>query len=837
MALLRFALRWLFRLTSAALLLGAIAVVLLHYILGRSLPDYGENFSVAGISAPVEILRDRSAIPHIFGQTEADVFYALGFAHAQDRLWQMTMLRRTAQGRLSEIFGTRTVQIDEVIRRLDIYGAAVDSVPAQDAETLAALNAYAAGVNEWIAQVNIGARGRGAPEMLLFSNQISAWTPADSVAIIKLMALQLSSHLDSEVQRAKLSALLPPARLADILPDDPTSGLGGLPDFASLMEAPLPNLGLANSGLANSGPNQQAGYIDTPLSPFVSRAFGGASNAWAAAATISADGGSLLANDPHLGLSAPSVWYLARLDLPTGGIIGATIPGMPLMLVGRSDSLGWGLTSAYLDDQDVVIERINPVNPNEYIRNGVPTPFEQSQTLLNVKDAAPITLTLRWTDAGPVLPPTHYDVGAVTPAGHVAALQWTALSRSDTSMTAGLRLMRAQTIAEAIAAGELYVAPAQNLSLADATGVAMQLIGAAPRRSAAHVTRGRMPSPGWEGANIWTGTMPYGANPRFGSPEQNLVLHTNNKIVDRPFPNHISYDWGDTQRISRALGLMRAREVHTRESFIEAQLDTVSPTARALLPLIGADLWFTGEPSPDGTPERLREQALGLLADWNGEMNEHLPEPLIAEGWLRALQDRLIRDELGPLAASFTHPDPVFLERVYRNIDGASIWCDVVQSSAVETCTDIARQALDQALLDLTQQLGPNIISWRWGDAHEAAHDHPVLGTLPVLGALVNIRQSTSGGDHTLLRGATRGTGDNPYLNVHSGGYRGVYGFADPDASVFILATGQSGHPLSPHYDDQSDLWRRGEYLPMSLDTGLARAGSLGSTLLTPAAP
>ncbi|MFN3607095.1 MAG: penicillin acylase family protein, partial [Cypionkella sp.] len=388
-----------------------------------------------------------------------------------------------------------------------------------------------------------------------------------------------------------------------------------------------------------------------------------------------------------------------------------------------------------------------------------------------------------------------------------------------------------------IEAGRLYIAPAQNLSLADANGVAMQLIGAAPRRDAAHATRGRMPSPGWEGANIWTGTLPYGGNPRFGSPAQNLVLHTNNKTVDRPFPNHISYDWGDTQRIQRALGLMRAREVHTRESFIEAQLDTVSPTARALLPLIGADLWFTGEPSPDGTPERLREQALGLLADWNGEMNEHLPEPLITESWLRALQDRLIRDELGPLAQTFTHPDPVFLERVYRNVDGASIWCDIVQSSAVETCTEIARQALDQALLDLTERFGPNIISWRWGDAHEAAHDHPVLGTMPVLGALVNIRQSTSGGDHTLLRGATRGTGDNPYLNVHGGGYRGVYGFADPDASVFILATGQSGHPLSPHYDDQSDLWRRGEYLPMSLDAGLARGGRFGRPKGNPPAP
>ncbi len=822
---MRIALRWLFRLILAVMALGAVAAMLLFYVLGRSIPDYEDDFTTAGLSAPVEILRDKSAIPHIFGANEADVFFALGFAHAQDRLWQMTMLRRTAMGRLSEIFGPRTAQIDEVIRRLDIYGAAADSVSAQDAQTLSVLNAYAAGVNAWIGEVNSGARGRGAPEMFLFTNEIAAWAPADSLAIIKLMALQLAGHLDSEVTRAKLSALLPPERLRDILPDDPTDALGGLPDFASLMGAPLPQ------------GNQHADYIDTPLSPFVSRQFAGASNAWAADATMSAAGGSLLANDPHLGLTAPSIWYLARLNLPSGAIIGGTIPGMPLMLVGRSDALGWGLTSAYVDDQDVIIEKVNPANSDEYMRGGVAVAFKTRQTLMNIKGETPITLTLRFSDAGPILPPQHYDLGAVTPAGHVAALQWTALSRSDTSMTSALRLMRAQTIPQAIEAGRLFVAPAQMLTLADQTGVAMQMIGAMPQRDAAHATQGRMPAPGWEGANIWKGTLPYSDNPHFGTPREALVLHTNNKMIDRAFPHHVSFDWGDTQRIQRAKGLMQAREVHTRESFIEAQLDTVSPTARALLPLIGADLWFTGEPSPDGTPERLRETALQLLADWNGEMNEHLPEPLIAEAWLRALQDRLARDELGPEIDGFTHPDAVFIERVYRNLDGASVWCDVIQSAAVETCTEIARQALDQALLGLSETYGPQIISWRWGDAHQAAHDHPVLGTTRVLRNIVNIRQSTSGGDTTLLRGRTRGTGPNPYLNVHGGGYRGVYDFADPDASVFIMATGQSGHPLSPHYDDLAGLWRRGEYLPMSLDEGLARAGALGSTQLSPAAP
>ena len=820
------AFRWLLRGFTALIILGLIAAFLTYYILSRSLPDYSEDFTLQGISAPVEIVRNNNNVPHIFGKTETDVYYALGFAHAQDRLWQMTMLRRTAQGRLSEIFGARTLKIDELVRRLDIYTLSQQSVAAQDARTKLALTAYSAGVNAWINEVNAGARGRGAPEFFFFSNEIAAWSPADSIAIIKLMALQLSGHLQTEVQRAQLSMLLPAERLSDILPDDPTSGIAALPDYASLMPGQFPQPAA-----------EKMAYIDAPLSPFRSADFAGASNAWAAMPNRSAAGGSLLANDPHLGFTAPTIWYLARLDLPTGSVIGATIPGMPVVLLGRSEKLGWGITSSYLDDQDVVIERVNPDNPEEYLTPDGPKPFLTRKTIIAIKDADPVTITLRWSESGPILPGSHYDLASVTPQGDVAALQWTALSGADTSMTAAMQLMIAGSVAQAIEASALYIAPSQNLTLADANGVAMQLIGAMPARDASHRSKGRMPAPGWEGANRWTGILPYANNPRFVNPTSGLLGNTNNKIIDRPFPLHVSFDWGDTQRIQRWLALMKTRAVHTRDSFIEAQLDTVSPTARSLLPLIGADLWFTGDAAPDGTPERMRQKALELLANWNGEMNEHLPEPLIAEAWLRALQDRLARDEIGPLADQFTHPEPVFIERVYRNIGGASVWCDVIQSAAVETCTDVSRQALDQALLELTETYGPNLESWRWGDAHQATHDHPVMGEVPLLRYFVNIRQSTSGGDTTLLRGRTKGSGDNPYLNVHGGGYRGVYDFADPDSSVFITATGQSGHPLSRHYDDLAELWRRGEYIPMTLDPELARAAAVGITTLTPAGP
>ncbi|MEM7491599.1 MAG: penicillin acylase family protein, partial [Pseudomonadota bacterium] len=444
------------------------------------------------------------------------------------------------------------------------------------------------------------------------------------------------------------------------------------------------------------------------------------------------------------------------------------------------------------------------------------------------------TLTLRRTRNGPVLSGGQFDLGTVTPRGHVAALAWTALRRDDTSIRAGLELMRAQTLDDALAATEHYIAPAQNLILADGERVAMTIMGRQPDRDLRHQSQGRIPAPGWIEANRWRGLKPAAANPVWRDPEEGLLGNTNNKTVDAPFPDHVSHWWGDSQRVQRMERLMTAREVHTRDSLIEMQQDNVSQAARALLPLIGADLWFTGEAAPGGTPERRRQVALELLAAWNGEMSEHLPEPLIYTAWMRALQQRLIRDELGPLAAEYPRTEPLFLERVYRDIDGAGVWCDVIQSSAAETCTDVARQALDDALQDLDDLYGARVETWRWGDAHEALHDHPVLGDQPGLGPVVNIRQSTSGGDHSLQRGRISGEGATPFANVHAATYRGVYDFADPESSIFITSTGQSGHPLSRHYDDLGELWRRGEYIPMTLDPDLARAGSVGVTRLLP---
>ncbi|RJE81475.1 penicillin acylase family protein [Paracoccus sp. JM45] len=794
--------RWLLRLTVALIVLLVLTVVLIWYFAVRSLPDYDATYDVKGITAPVEIVRSTEDVPHIFGQSDEDVFFALGLAHAQDRLFQMTLLRRAAQGRLAEVHGTRALPADDLVRRLGLYRNAQASLQVQNPQTRAALTAYAAGVNQWISIVNEGAKGRGAPEFFLFPDVIAYWQPADSLAILKLIAAASSDAAKSEILRARLS-LAWPEHGPEVVSGSNT------PTYASLF--PGARLGTPERRQRNDGADQPLGFLRPGM------LLGG--NAFAAAPERTAAGGTLVANDLHAGLTAPSLYYLARLELGTGGVIGATIPGIPLVLSGRSASLSWAMTPTAIDDADIAIEEVQPGNPDRYRGPQGWTAFQTRKEVIRVLDAPPRTITLRDTLNGPVVPALDEGLRDVTPIGHVAALRWTGLSRQDGTMSALMSMMRSQDPQEATRALSGVVAPAINVTLADQKNVSHVMAGALPTRSPDHPTKGLLPSPGWLAETAWQGATSLTSTAQ--EPESGVSFTT-----EEPQASAV--------RIGRLKRLLDDREVHSRDSFIAAQLDIVSPAARSLLPLVGADLWFTGEPAAPGTTQRQRQDALSLLAEWDGAMSEHLPEPVIYTAWMAALQDRLIRDEIGPLSDDITRLQPQFIESVFRNRNGAGRWCDIVQSAATEDCTTIARQALDRAILDLTAEFGPDVTSWRWGDLHSATHQHPGLGDTRALGWITNITQNISGGDFTVAASGLLGTDPDPLRALSGAGYRGVYDLADPDSSVFIVSTGQSGHPLSRHYDDMAGLWRRGEYVGMSLDPDLARAAAAGITHLNP---
>lgn len=800
-----------------------VSLALAYYLVNRSQPDYGAEIAVDGLAGEVEIVRDAFAVPHIYASTDEDAYYALGLAHAQDRLWQMEVSRRGAQGRLSEVFGAAALSVDKRMRVFDLHTLARKSLAHQSAETRAALSAYAAGVNAWIKTVNEQALGRGAPEFFLFGEGLAPWTPTDSLAVLKIMALRLTGSAEREVKRAKLLRQLPPEKVDDLFPEYPDAGLMALPAFAA-----------AYPGMRFRASEQRR--ADTVLDEmFLPRArMAGASNAWAVSGARATTGAPLLANDPHLWLSAPSLWMLAHVEFPDKGVIGGTIPGIPAIVVGRNRSVAWGLTNVGMDDQDVFIEKLNPENPDEYL---TPTGWEAFSTrreLIPVKDSDPVEIALRWTRHGPVMPPELYDVGAVTPVGHVAALSWSALSEEDRSMGAILRLNRVNSIEDAVEATNDMLAPAQNVTMADARGVGIVVAGRAPVRSKDSRSRGRIPGLGWVAANDWDGLSEAYSTPRAIRPLSGIVANANNRVTNAPFPNHISSHWATPYRIRRIEQRLNARQFHTRESFIELQNDAVSEMARSVLPLIGPDFWWTRDEADGDVKANRREAVLARLGDWNGEMSEHAPEPLIFTAWMRALTKRIAGDELGEALSEIDGPRPLFVERVFRDVNGAGAWCDIDKTSRVETCGEIAKLALDDALEELSAAHGEDPTNWRWGEAHRARHAHTPLGTQFPFDLFVNIEHETSGGDYTILRAQTAGRGDEPYLNIHAGGYRAVYDFADLDRSVFVIATGQSGHVLSRHYDDQAERWRSGGYIPMTMNRDDIEAGADGITTLRP---
>ncbi|MEM9138848.1 MAG: penicillin acylase family protein, partial [Pseudomonadota bacterium] len=786
---------------------------------------------------PVTIIRDANAVPHIRASSDHDAFFALGLMHAQDRLWQMELTRRAAQGRLSAMLGPPTVDLDLLIRTLDLYGHAARSLEHQSEETRAVLEAYAAGVNAWIAQVNADALGRGAPEFFIFGAELSPWTPQDSLAVLKLMALRLTNAAALEVRRAQVQLTIPAERVVDILPDYPVDAqiVPGRPPSVlptdSRARAPvLPD------ALRAMGTGRPAAEVDPmlialgyPPPPDLA----GASNAWAVDGTRTSSGKPLLANDPHLWLSAPSVWYLVDIQGAGVAAIGGTLPGSPAVLVGRNPALGWGLTTAHVDDQDLYVEQVNPENPEEYLLpDGTWAPFGTRQIRIEVEGRSTITQIVRSTRHGPVLTGSQFNADQITPDGFVTALAWTALEDRDRSMTAALELMSAQTIDEGLSAARNVMTPAVNLTLADESGVAMAVAGAIPLRRIDSLSQGRVPSAGSNAANDWQGITDRADNPRAIRPIQGAVANANNRTSDEPFPHHVSFDWSYPYRIQRLNKELSARAFHSLEGFKALQTDAISEMARSVLPLIARDLWWR-----DGTPvieDDQRRRALELLGVWNGEMNQHGPEPLVFMEWMRALTDRLARDELGDIYTHFQGPRPLFVERVFRDVDGAAIWCDVNKTPEVETCEAMASLALDDALARLRRDYGGNVDAWRWGAAHLAVHRHTALGDLGPISVLVNIQHETAGGNHTLLRGQTPGRGSTPFRNVHAAGLRVVYDFADPDRSQMIIATGQSGHPFSRYYDHMAERWARGDMVAMSMDDSDARAGALGTITLEP---
>lgn len=773
-------------------MLGTVLVLVgtIGWLGWASLPQVQGEISLPGLDAPVTIVRDAYAIPHVEASSVTDATFALGFVHGQDRLWQMEFDRLLGQGRLAEVLGEAAVPIDRFLRTLGLAHHAAAAMHGLAPATVRLLEAYSAGVNAAIERFGSVL----PPEFLILRHRPEPWRPVDTLQFQKLMALDLSGNWRTELLRARLAQHLAPAQMDDLWPGQP-------------MASPV-TLALAGTSLMRLDE-----MLPAPSPPGIG------SNVWVADGTRTRSGLPLLANDPHLQLQAPGRWYLAQLEAPGLSVIGATLPALPFVVLGRNEQIAWGFTNTGSDTQDLFIERLDSGDPTRYLTPSGPERFRVRAEVIGIRGAPSITMQLRETRHGPVLSDVVPGAADAADPNHVLALAWTQLTDTDTTVEAGFAIGQATDWPSFVTAVERYQGAQQNMAFADHRGaIGMISPGLVPVRRSGD---GSAPVPGWTGEFDWIGRIPAPMLPRRLQPPHGLLVNANNRLVGDDYPYLLARDWDSplrADRIESLLGPVRALGV---DEFAAVQLDITSPLALEFLPhLLSA-----------GVENRYADM-LAALARWDRRMVPDRPEPLLFAVWYQQLAAAIYGDELGSLFTAYRGLRPDFMRRVFEQ---RQIWCDDIDTPASESCDQQSRKAFGLAIAGLEQAYGSDWRQWRWGNAHPAVMAHRPFEQSDWLRDWFSF-VFPLGGDGSTINVAQYGpTRDGIMFGaVHGPGYRAVYDLARPEESRWMAATGQSGHFLSGHYADLTNLWRAGRYLPMRSKPEAYREQAVGVLSLRP---
>ncbi len=528
--------------------------------LRASLPKIDGEVAAPGLASPVEILRDRDGVPHILAMNDHDGWFAMGYAHAQDRLWEMEFQRRVAQGRVSELLGERSYDLDRLMRTLGLARLADRIVAKMDAPTRANLDAYSAGVNAFI-----GSKPVLPVEFQVFRVKPEPWKPADTMGWLLVMSWDLSSNWRNELARLRFASALGRERAQEFMPPYPGDPPYALPDFKSLYAELAP---AANAMLAALPTHEEAV----------------GSNNWVVDATMTTTGKPLLANDPHLGVQAPSLWYLVHMSTPNGNVVGGTLPGVPFVVLGRNDDVAWSMTTTTSDTQDLFVEKVVEGDPTSYVTPTGNAKFETREEVIRVKDEER-RITIRSTRHGPVLSDVVKGASELLPRDRVFALAWSALTEDFNVARAGFALDRAKNAKEVVAALRDFTAPHQNVVYADREGhIGFIAPARVPVRRADNEAMGRVPVPGWDEKYDWQGFIPYEKLPQYQDPPTHHIVTANHKITPPGYPEFISVDWFPPYRADRIEEMLAAQPKHSIESFQRMQADVQSQLARQMLP-------------------------------------------------------------------------------------------------------------------------------------------------------------------------------------------------------------------------------------------------------------
>ena len=765
------AFRWVGRGLLALIVLVLLATAGLVLWLRTSLPQLDGELAAPGLAAAVTVERDGHGIPHIRAESLADAYRALGFLHAQDRLFQMEATRRIGRGRLAEIAGASVLGLDRQMRTFGLAQLAEADAGTMPAPTRALFQAYADGVNAFL-ETRTGAL---PPEFLAVPDAPARWTVADSLIWLKLMGLRLTADWSSELERAAVAAALTEQQLRELYPELP----------GPVSYAALPPPAVVTQGLA---------FADA-VEP------GAGSNLWGFSGGRTETGKPVLANDPHLGFTVPNVWYLVRIETPDGVLAGATAPGFPLLVLGHNGQVAWALTNGYGDAADVFVERVDPADPGRYLTPDGSQPFAIRQENIAVRFGEGESLTVRQTRHGPVISDAPGRDG-MPPMGDgtVLALAHTGLMPGDRTPTALLGAQQANSVAEAMAALRIMQGPQQNIGIADARGqLGMIAAGKVPLRKA---PTSPLPVPGWDGSHDWLGFIPYEELPRVIDPPSGEIMNANNRLVGPDFPYDLGHGFASPMRAEAIAAAMQVADPQTLAASEGIQTSAVSLAARRLLALVD---W---QSAGDALPADLT----AAMQDWDAAMLRDRPEPLVYYAFLRELVRGLYADDLGD---RFEHLNSDDVDRILYTLTEAQHWCDDRTTPAEEDCAVAIRTAFADAFNLLQARYGDDWREWRWGEAHQARFRHMLFGFVPVLRELFDRSVPHDGGRNTPNAGYVSFNEATLFRQIHGAGYRAVYDLADLDRSRFIQAVGQSGNVFSPYYADLLPLWAKGDMVTL----------------------
>ena len=762
-------------LVAAALVAGGY-----YWFKSQGLPQRQGAATLSGLRGPVAVRWDQWAMPYVQAASAADATAALGWLHANDRLFQMEVSRRAAAGRLSELFGERALEFDKKVRRLRIYAAAEKLVTDASPESRELLAAYARGVNSWI-EAN---RRDLPPEFRLLATAPEPWRPADSMGIVFLMARQLSSIF--EPNEEELFGFLREFGV------ERARELAGTPQAAVTDEV---------KRLADETP---AAGEPAEANPEGS---GLGSNNWAVAPGRSASRTALIANDPHLGLGIPGVWFQASLRAPDYAVSGMTIPGVPGVVLGRSADLAWAMTNLYVDDVDLFVERLDATG-TKVLRGEEYVPITVEKATVRLDDGEEVAFDIRSTDRGPLIEP---DPVHGLPARSVA---WSGYQPAD-QLLALMNLARARSVAEVQAAVAPYSFPPQNLVVGDRDGhILWTPIGRAPNRFG---WDGRFPAPGWKSEYGWAGLLPAADNPSLLDPPADAIV-TANSFLPVPLPAWFQGEFDTPYRADRIRERLAMKTDWTPAELASLQTDATSLWARWLVPKLGGD--HSGDAA----------KAWVALQGWDGEMGERGAPALFALVE-RHLQRAVFEDEAA--AAKLARFGTRW--RLVRLFDGemSSDWFDDVATPAKEDRAAIVETALAAAWREGAGRWGGEVAQWPYAAIHRLRLDH-TLGTAPLVGRLFNRGPFALEGSATTVM-AFGGPWKGEELDVEYGAsMRLVNDLGDPDRGLSILPGGQAGHPWDPHYADQLPLYLRHETRPVPWSDEAIRKATVAELQLVP---